>query len=549
MSYYLKNVLLLYTDKYYFVKQVYPYGLDLIANYLRQYGYDVTIDYPFLPEPELETNLEQILSRTEPDLIGLGIRNLDTAMSCEPFGDYEGTDYKTFYFIPEIKRIVDIIKQLRPQVPVVIGGGGFTISPEAILKRLGVEYGITGEGEEPLRQFLEAFPNEDKISKVPNLVFWRREDFITNPQEPYVFEKDRGGVEREKKFNYAYETVGMPVQVKRGCNRNCSYCVEPLIEGRKLVFKDPDAVIGELKFIAETYDDVRNIFFVDTEFNIPDLEYCTVLIRKILDSGLHEHFLFSSQFLPAPFDREFVKLLADTGFSVVLTCDSFADSVLEKNKVAYRQKESVETIALCDEFDLDCTISLIFGLPGETYETIDHTIALMVKYPPGALRRYEYTIGGRVYQGTPLCCFVEARETDHQVYGTRSKGFLEPYYFCSPERPLKVKTYVEQQFPFPTAYQKINDDIVHQRLAMAYLIDQSRWDQAVEKFSESDLDACSSIYDYFFRKLADAGEVETAKAVSEHFMEAILQSGEKDKYGDQIPVIQYYMNLLNPNFS
>ena len=34
-----KRVLLLYADSYYLVKQVYPFGLDLIANHLRRHGH------------------------------------------------------------------------------------------------------------------------------------------------------------------------------------------------------------------------------------------------------------------------------------------------------------------------------------------------------------------------------------------------------------------------------------------------------------------------------------------------------------------------------
>ncbi|MFH2219708.1 MAG: radical SAM protein [Pseudomonadota bacterium] len=546
MSFKSKKLLLLYTDKYYFVKQVYPFGLDLIAHHLRRYGHTATIDYPFLPEPGLEANIEQILARTEPDLIGLGIRNIDTAMSCEPFGDFEGPDYRTFYFIPEIRRIVDIIKRLRPEIPVVAGGGAFTVSPGAILNALELNYGIAGEGEEPLRQFLEAFPDEEKISKIPGLVYRRGDDIVANPRQPYAFENGRGIVEREKKFNWAHETVGLPMQVKRGCNRNCSYCVEPVIEGRKFVFKDPDSVIQELERIAGRCDGVKDIFFVDTEFNIPDLAYCTLLIEKIIRSGLNERFRFSSQFLPAPFNHAFAGLLREAGFSVVLTCDSFSDSVLDANRSSHRKRDSLSTIALCEKFGIDCSVNLIFGLPGETCETIDQTIESMITYPPNAMRRYEYTLGGRIYQGTPLCRFVEDQGTTRHVYGNWSEGFLDPYYFCSPDRPEKVKGYVEQHFPFTTACQNLHDSTVQQRLAMVFLADQADWNRAAERFLKSDLDACSAVYDYLFRKLVESGETEKAITVSEHFRDAILGQGGMDRYGEYVSVVQYYLSMLKP---
>lgn len=540
----LHRVLLLYTDKYYLVKQVYPYGLDLIANYLRHHGYSVSIEFPFLPELDPESNLTEVLGRTDPDLIGLSLRNLDTTMSCEPYGEHKGPGYQTFFFLPELIRLVDILRSLRPDVPIVIGGGAFTISPVPILQMLGIDYGIVGQGEEPLRQLLEAYPDKGKIAKIPNVVFKSGNRFHINPVRSYSFRELGNLRAREKSFNYAYERVGLPVQLKRGCNQNCSYCVEPLIEGSKYIFKDQSDIIEELKTVAENYADIRTIFFVDTEFNLPHLDYGAVLVKEIIESGLHQHFRFSSQFLPKPFDHAFAELLAEAGFSIILTCDSFADSVLEKNGASYRQKDISRTLELCEKCGIDCTLALIFGLPGENYDTIDHTIRQMKGYPPNVLRRYEYTVGGRIYNGTPLCQFIERQGTARHLYGKKSPGYIEPYYYCSPDRPLELKAYIENLLPFPALYENKFDETDHQSLAIGYLIDQEKWGKAAKRFFESDLAAQRSIYDYIFRKLVDSGKIEAAKTVSQHMLEKMLQSQNITVYGDEIAVVQYYLSLL-----
>lgn len=56
----LKRVLLLYTDRYYLIKQIYPFGLDVLAHHLRCSGHEVHVEYPFLPDRDLETNLREI---------------------------------------------------------------------------------------------------------------------------------------------------------------------------------------------------------------------------------------------------------------------------------------------------------------------------------------------------------------------------------------------------------------------------------------------------------------------------------------------------------
>lgn len=539
-----KRILLLYTDKYYLVKQVYPFGLDLIADYLRRHSYNVTIDFPYLASTDLETNVAMILGRTSPDLIGLGLRNIDTCMSCEQYGNYEGVGYRAFYFLPEVKQIVEAIKKFRPDVPIIAGGGAFSISPAAILKELDIKYGIVGEGEEPMRQFLEVFPDDNKIAMVPNMVFQDKNGVHVNPKLPYSFKKIGSITEREINFNYAYETAGLPVQVKRGCNQNCSYCVEPLIEGRKFIFREHDDVIKELSGIAEKYDEIRKIFFVDTEFNIPDLEYCSILIRKILEAGLHEHFRFSSQFLPRLFSDKFAGLLAEAGFSIIITCDSFADSVLEMNGVSYRQNDIVKTIELCEQFNVDCTLNLIFGLPGETFETIDHTLKEMMRFPPDFFRRYEYTLGGRIYQGTPLCRFVDEQNNCPHLYGKKSEGYLEPYFYCSPESPLTLKEHIEGILPFSMEFNNNYNSLMTRNLAIGYLADQAAWDEAEAMFFESDIATQVSIYDYIFRRLVDSGRKDTARTISERLIAAIVDSGENSEYMDQVLVIQYYLSLL-----
>lgn len=539
------KVLLLYTDRYYLIKQVYPFGLDLIADYLRQSGHDVTVEYPFLPEPDLETNLLNILEESRPEVIGLGIRNIDTCMSCETYGNCGGNNYKTFYFLPEIKRIADLIKKHAPGLPVIAGGGAFTISPAAILKYLRIEYGVVGEGEEPLRQFIEAFPDREMIKRIAGLARFDAR-YRVNPRNAYRFMGDALLPRRDGKFRYAFETAGLPVQVKKGCNQGCSYCVEPIIEGREIVFRKIDRIIEELQTIWEKDEGIRNIFFVDTEFNLPDLTFCSRLIQRIIEEDLHDRFSFASQFLPKPFNSDFAGLLSEAGFSIILTCDSFADEVLKRNYTSYCERDICNTLDICEQHGLACTVSMIFGLPGESYETIDHSLELMQRYSPGFLRRYEYTIGGRIYQGTRLCRAIERGGEEAHLYGTRSEGYILPYYFCVPESPFKLRQYIEKGLGYAISYENRYDETVVRSIAIAYMADQGRWGEVISTFLESDLPVRSQIYDYLFRRLTAAGRNDDARVVSENLLSAIqIRDGKEDlRYRDQMELIRFYLSLL-----
>ncbi|MBW2020313.1 MAG: radical SAM protein [Deltaproteobacteria bacterium] len=536
------KVLLWYTDKYYLVNQVYPLGLSLVADHLRKRGHTVTVEYPFLPDTDFKKNIRDAINRIDPDVVGIGIRNLDTCMSCEEYGDFKGNDYQTFYFLPRVKEVIAEVKRTIPRIPIVVGGGGFTISPVAILKYLGLSYGIIGEGEEPFLQFIEAFPDKHKISQIPNMVYPCDKGYSINPRRPYAFSPNSAQFHREPKFNFSYQTNGIPVLVKRGCNQACSYCVEPLIEGNKFVFRSIDDVIDELKAIAESSWETGTIFFVDTEFNVPDLGYGSELVSAILEAGLHEHFRFVSQFIPKRFDLDFAKRLAEAGFSVVFSCESFSDTILEKNQVSYRESDIIKAIETCDKVGIHCTVTLIFGLPGETYETIDYTLRRIKEYPVGLLRAYEYTVGGRIYQGTPLCNNVEKNNPSKNLYGTKSEGYLLPYYYCAPASPFEVNEYIKQVFPDLLSYQNKYDEGTHQCLAIAYLSDQTLWDEAVELFVTTGTAVQASIYDYLFKRLVAAQREDKAKTISLTLLDKI-ESGELVDPG-QAHMIKFYLSCL-----
>ena len=538
-----KKVLLLYADKYYLLHQVYPFGLDLIADYLRRRGHKVEIASPFLPHRDFKKNVREALSRTRPDCVGLGIRNLDTCMSCEQYGDFKGDGYQTFYFLPPVKEIVTEIREAAPHIPVVVGGGAFTVSPVAILKYLGLDYGIVGEGEEPFCRFVEAFPDKERISQIPNMVHPRPEGHQVNHRKPYRFRESSGPDHRDNHFHYALQATGVPVQVKRGCHHRCSYCVEPLIEGRKYSFRDVDEIIEELHVIAHTMEAADRVFFVDTEFNLPDLRHGSQLVRTILREGLHERFRFVTQLIPKPFDLDVAGLLAEAGFSVIFSCESFSDKVLKKNGISYVEKDIIAAIEACEQRRLRSTISLIFGLPGETYDTMDYTLSRMRQYPVGPYRDYEYTVGGRIYQGTPLCEHVEHTAQSNNLYGTKSDGYLMPYYYCAPASPFEVHEYIRKAFPNTLCYDKQYDAATHQQLAIGCLSDHGLWEDAIDRFMESEVAVQASIYDYLFKKLLHAKRQDDARVISSTLLENIERSeGAIDPaQGD---VVRFYLNSL-----
>ncbi len=536
----IRNVLLLYTDPYYLVEQVYPYGLDLLAARLRADGLAVRIEYAFLPDADPAANLAAAVADFPPDLVGLGIRNIDTCMACEIHGDVCGEGYRSFFFLPRIRTVVDAVRSVLPGIPMICGGGGFTVAPRQVLDFLGLDFGIAGEGEAALSAFVQRWPDRDRIERIPGLFMRREQGFVENPRTGFQFPRHHRP-DRDSGFRHAWAAAGLPVRVKRGCNQACSFCVEPIIEGRHFLYRDIEDVVQELHAAAEM-DPVTRIFFVDTEFNLPDAEYATALVQRILSEGLQRRFRFASQFLPRPLSDDFARLLAAAGFSVILTCTSFADAVLEAAGVCYREADIREALQRCAAHGIDTTVDLIFGLPAETWDTVSHTIRCMNELPPTALRRFEYTVGARIYPGTALAAMAET-DANRNVYGDLSPQRLQPCFYCTPAAPLDLKRHVDARVASPVLLDNALCESARSRLAVGYLADRGRFEEAIDGYRRLDLPGKSIAFDYFFRLLADAGRIDAALSVAEDLRRTIGAAGDP-AYRGQAGVLDHYLAVL-----
>ncbi|GBC64166.1 B12-binding domain-containing radical SAM protei n? [Desulfonema ishimotonii] len=166
-----KRILLIYANEYFLTSPVYPFGLDIMASFLESQGHVVEIGLPFLVHGDPARGLTTMVQEFGPDILGIGIRNIDTAMACDPCGTLQEHGISTHFFLPKIARMVEALKKQCPKIPVVIGGTGFSISPDTVLEYVGADFGITGSGARPMALFTENWPDLEKIRQIPNLIF------------------------------------------------------------------------------------------------------------------------------------------------------------------------------------------------------------------------------------------------------------------------------------------------------------------------------------------------------------------------------------------
>lgn len=326
---------------------VYPFGISVISAALRDRGIRTELydplsegDYPAL------TKLEERIDSFRPDVIGLGIRNIDSINSL--------SDEKNL-LAPAVA-IARFCKKKAPDRPLILGGGAFSLIPKEILALCGADWGIAGPGE-------EAFPvlAEQILSGTP-------------PKERILFAPSMESVPRSGDFPdrlasyYVRETHMLPIQFKRGCPFHCAYCSYPALEGAKIRYRDPDETAEEMRSLHARYPDAM-LFFTDSVFNDPADGYRALLDR--LDGSIP----YSGFLSPYRLDPKAVKHLADSGMiSAELGIDGATDETLEGLGKNFSYAEAARSAGELHRAGIAVTANFMFGGPGETPETIRNGI-------------------------------------------------------------------------------------------------------------------------------------------------------------------------------
>ena len=179
-----------------------PIGAAYIAQALRSKGHDIRlIDLCFVEDGC--SVITDALKDFGPDVIGISIRNIDNL-----------TYNKSIFYMPRIRHIVDFIKR-HTSVPLVVGGSGFSIFPEEVLRYLELETGVVGEGETAFALFVDAIENGGYVYDIQGLCYIKDGTFNYNGM---AYTQINNRPDRSLLSNRTYfELGGMAnIQSKRG---------------------------------------------------------------------------------------------------------------------------------------------------------------------------------------------------------------------------------------------------------------------------------------------------------------------------------------------
>jgi len=364
-----------------------PLGPALVAAACRTSGHDVVL-LNLMFEEDTPSAIRNCLQAFHPEVIGISVRNIDDQNMADPK-----------FLLPPVREVVKTCRSLS-DAPIVVGGAGYSIFPASALCYLGADMGICGEGEAAFLVLLERVAMGEPVSGLPGLylpgqrpadrVFASNLDALPLPEPDLWIPSIRGSPE-----------FWVPVQSRRGCPLDCSFCSTGAIEGRTLRAHSPEAIAGWLEQLVSS--GFTNFNFVDNTFNLPP-HYAKELCRKIVERGLAINFWCI--IYPKWVDSELVELMARAGCrEISLGFESGSDHVLASLNKRFNTDE-VKTVAkMFADNGIFRRGFLLLGGPGETRESVEDSLAYSDSLNLDALK---VTVGARIYPETPLAAIALA---------------------------------------------------------------------------------------------------------------------------------------------
>jgi anaerobic magnesium-protoporphyrin IX monomethyl ester cyclase len=273
----------------------------------------------------------------------------------------------------EVAKIAATLKQIKPDLVVVVGGYLVSTEPELVISNMEADFGIIGLGESTSVELLDALGNnfsKSACSAIEGLIFIDEYqqlvktparkvcsfDFSRIPNLQLLFDAD---IKRNKQI----DLVG-----SIGCPFSCTFCSRPV--GTKKYDQRPlDSLFNELDYWLRIYD-IKTIGINDELFSLNEDR-----VREFCSRISHYHIGFGLQGRVDTITEEMLALLKDAGcHAISYGLESANNSILSSMNKGITIEQIQKTLSATRSHDISIIGNFIFGDIQETYETANDTL-------------------------------------------------------------------------------------------------------------------------------------------------------------------------------
>lgn len=301
-----------------------------------------------------------------------------------------GVSVHSTHILPDVMDLLDGIKAGFPNVVTVCGGAHPTGSPEMAAER-SVDYVIVGEGEEATYLLYRAVAGgrDPKGESIPGLAYRDAKGGVHSlPARRFDFTQRFRPVrkaeilERVKSAPLSYpapdgQRGAAQVAYSRGCPHVCSFCISPKVFPGRVIWRDPDDVVEELRELKGEYG-TNFVFFNDLTFN-HDPRKARELSERLIEAKLGiSWFAYTDTNL----GEGLARTMAEAGCTRIgVGAESLSDETLKEIKPQQDVAKIRRTLELADRYGILTRVYFMIGAPGETEEDLTAMAEAMRSLP------------------------------------------------------------------------------------------------------------------------------------------------------------------------
>ncbi|HEX3821194.1 MAG TPA: hopanoid biosynthesis associated radical SAM protein HpnJ [Candidatus Sulfotelmatobacter sp.] len=269
------------------------------------------------------------------------------------------------------------IKEANPKIKIAFVGPHVSVLPEKSLRDCpDIDFVCRKEFDYAIRDYANGKP----LADIPGVSFLKDDKIVHNPDAPQIQDLDAlphvTDVYRRDldvtKYNVPFLlNPYVSLYTTRGCPAQCTFCLWPqTLSGHPWRKRSSDDVAREMAKAKEYWPNVKEFFFDDDTFNIQKartIELCA----KLKPIGMT--WSCTSRVTT---DFETLKAMKDAGCRLLIVGYESGDQQILKNiKKGATIERARQFTKDCHKLGLVIHGDFIMGLPGETRETINTSIA------------------------------------------------------------------------------------------------------------------------------------------------------------------------------
>jgi radical SAM superfamily enzyme YgiQ (UPF0313 family) len=404
-----------------------PAGPAYIAGAALRAGHSVEV-FETLFSTDVANDVDRQIRQFNPDVVGISIRLVNGYVVDELAKDFE-FGARPFDARPLVKDMVDRIKRIS-DAQIVLGGPGFNYFGPNWLEYLDLDYGLRGEADHAFPMFLERLEMGGDIYNVPGCIY-RQNGRIRKIPRDLVSDLDSTAFPAYELFNlarYREQGINPAITSKRGCAFDCTFCAYTSLEGTHYRLKSPGRVVDEIEHVLRVGNPPK-IVFCENSFNVPK-SHAEAICREILARKLDVRW-GTGALKPLKITDEFIQLMRAAGCDFInIAIESASATMLKGMNRGYKVNDVRETLDCFGRSEIPYGISLMFGCPGETPETIAETLEVIDSFPLPP-KGVKVTIG--------ICLWTEHQAVVEDARQARQlvddADLFEGAYYLSPDLP------------------------------------------------------------------------------------------------------------------